>query len=157
MTEGPILPDIDDTARPIYLDDRAELFCVVDLEDYDFALQWRWKAVKSKGRKLKWYAFRTTRCTGGRHVAIWLHKQICLRAHGLPPSVDHIITDHQDGQSLNNRRLNLAWATRSQNRRNIGGVASQQLRLAVMTQDSTRVLTSRVRGGAEGATFLPAK
>jgi hypothetical protein len=126
---------------------RGGLFCVVDAEDYEFATQWKWKAIKSKGRKQKWYAFRTTRW-GDRHVAYFLHKEICLRAHGLPPTRDHIIGDHQDGQSLNNRRLNLAWATRSQNRLNRDGIAAQQLRMAVLTQDPARVLRGRRRAMA---------
>ena len=118
------------------------MYAVVDLIDFEFAMQWRWKAIKSKGRKVKWYAFRTTRLAG-RHVAYFLHKEICLRAHGLPPTKDHLIGDHLDGDSLNDRRLNLEWATHSGNRRNIGGVAAQQLRLAIGTRDMSRVQRGR--------------
>ncbi len=118
------------------------MYAVVDLIDYPFAMQWRWKAIRSKGRKEKWYAFRTSRILG-RHVAYFLHKEICLRAHGLPPSKDHLIGDHLDGDSLNCRRLNLAWATSSQNRRNLHGIAYQQLRLAIGTGDMSRVQRGR--------------
>jgi hypothetical protein len=118
------------------------LYAVVDLVDFEFAMQWRWKAIKSKGRKVKWYAFRTTRFAG-RHVAYFLHKEICLRAHGLPPTKAHLIGDHLDGDSLNDRRLNLAWATHSQNCINRGGVAYQQLRLAIGSGDMSRVQRGR--------------
>ena len=118
------------------------LFAVVDLIDFEFALQWKWKAIKSKGRRAKWYAFRTTRIAG-RHVAYFLHKEICLRAHGLPPSREHLIGDHLDGQSLNDRRANLRWATHSENRRNLGGMMAQQLRLSIATGDLSRLQRGR--------------
>lgn len=60
---------------------------------------------------------------GGRHIAFWLHREICLRANGLPPTKLHLIADHLDGESLNNRRSNFRWATRSQNNRNLNGIA----------------------------------
>lgn len=138
-----VLPIIDDSVRPIYLDRGCEIYCVVDLQDYEFAMQWKWKPIKSKGTKLKYYAFRTSRWEG-RHVAYFLHKLICFRANGLPPTRDHLIGDHQDGDSLNNRRINLNWATQSQNRLNREGIATQQLQMAVITNDTGRRL---VNGG----------
>ncbi len=83
------------------------------------------------GRRAPW---------GGRHVSIWLHREICLRAHGLPPSRHHLIADHLDGESLNDRRANLRWATLSTNNRNLNGLAYQRLRLAVLTGDAARVM-----------------
>jgi hypothetical protein len=154
-----LLPTIDDTVRPIYLDDSGELYCVVDLEDYAWATQWRWKAVRSKGAKVKWYAFRTTRTLQRRHVAIWLHKEICLRARGLPPTERHTIGDHLSGNSLDDRRENLRWATRSENRRNQHGIALLQLQLAVARQDASRLVSGVGRRKREirlkAARFVP--
>lgn len=142
--DGVVLPEITEAVRPIYLDKACELYCVVDKEDYDFLMQWKWKAIKSRGKKVKWYAYRTSRWRG-RHVAYFLHKIVCFRANGLPPSVDHIVADHQDGNSLMDTRINLQWATRSENAKNRHGVAWQQLQLAVSTQNPARVLTGEKR------------
>lgn len=140
-----VLPSLDAGVRAVPLQGAGGgLYAVVDLVDFEFAMQWRWKAIRSKGRKVKWYAFRTTRLAG-RHVAYFLHKEICLRAHGLPPTKDHLIGDHLDGDSLNCRRLNLQWATSSQNSSNRGGIAYQQLRLAIGTGDMSRVQRGRRR------------
>lgn len=116
--------------RPIFLDNAAELFCVVDAEDYVWAGQWRWSATPNS-TGLKFYATRSTRLEGrtGPQVRVYLHKEILLRAKGGPPHRRYVIGDHLNGQSLNNRRVNLRWATRSQNARNIHGVAARQFAL----------------------------
>jgi hypothetical protein len=154
-----LLPQVDDTVRPIYLDASGELFCVVDLEDYAWAMQWRWKAVRSRGAKVKWYAYRTTRTLQQRHVSIWLHKEICLRGNGLPPTERHTVGDHQNGNSLDNRRLNLKWATLSQNRQNRHGIALKQLQLAVARNDVGRLVSGVGRAKGEirlrAARFVP--
>ena len=139
-----ILPTIDASVRPIYLDNSGELFCVVDLHDWEWATQWKWKPIRSRGKAHKVYAFRTTKWRG-RNDGYWLHKEICLRANGLPPSPEHLIGDHQDGQSLNNRRSNLKWATRSENRLNRHGIFAQQARMALLTRDVGRMLSGRGR------------
>jgi hypothetical protein len=117
------------------------VFAVVDIDDYEWAMQWKWKAQKSQGTKVKWYLVRTTRLPGRRNVKYWLHKEICTRAHGLPPSPKEQIADHEDGESLNCRRTNLRWTDESGNRRNLHGVYAQQLRMAFKTGDMSRVIT----------------
>jgi hypothetical protein len=123
---------------PLYLTGKAaeaeELYIIVDEWHYQWFAQWRWQGITSKpgeGRKIKWYARRTIKLGGrtGRSMPIWLHKEICLRAHGLPPSAAHIVVDHINGNSLDCREDNLRWATPSENRRNYAGVFALQLRL----------------------------
>lgn len=110
------LSAIDPTApRRIYLDAACEIFALVSPEDYAWASQWRWKWTWDR-TKTKRYAIRCVR-RDGRHVTIYMHKEICERK-GPSPSEQHHIGDHQDGESLNNQRPNLEWATKSQNRRN---------------------------------------
>ena len=112
---------------PVYLDLQG-MFCVVDREDFTWATQWHWFA-KWDRHKRKAYAFRSV---GG--VSIFLHKEICLRANGPPPTPRHHVGDHKDGQSLNCRRQNMRWATLKENRANIDGAYARQMRLMLERQ-----------------------
>ncbi|WP_035670058.1 hypothetical protein [Bradyrhizobium liaoningense] len=97
----------------IWLDDTR--YCVVDEIDFAWAKQWRWHATpNSTGRKF--YATRMTRERGTRkQIKIFLHKEILKRSGKKARSVHHTIGDHDDGESLNNRRGNLFWATLKMN------------------------------------------
>lgn len=111
-----------------------DIAIIIDRKHYNWAIQWRWMGITSKtgiGRKIKWYGRRTIRLGSrtGRAMHLWLHKEICLRAHGMPPSPAHIIVDHLNGNSLDCREANLRWATPSENRRNYAGIFALQLRL----------------------------
>lgn len=99
----------------IWLDDTK--YAVVDPIDYEWSLQWKWQATaNSTGRKF--YATRMTSTTVGgvrKHRKVYLHKEILKRAGKRQRSVHHTIGDHEDGDSLNDRRNNLSWATIKQN------------------------------------------
>lgn len=104
------------SAYRIWLDDRGETFCLVSAEDHVWALQWKWTRRWNKRRKKK-YAVRHTRERGTRrNVTIFLHKEIVERHHGPAPTPAYTIGDHGDGDSLNNQRGNLSWATPKSNR-----------------------------------------
>lgn len=97
----------------IWLDDTK--FCVVDPIDFEWAKQWRWHAT-ANSTGLKFYATRMTRERGTRkNIKIYLHKEILKRSGKRRLSREHSIGDHDDGDSLNNRRDNLSWATCSMN------------------------------------------
>ena len=66
---------------------------------------------------------------GGKHALIWLHKEI-LRRVGPPPSPAHTVGDHMNGNSLDNRRSNLRWATVTENNRNKYGFIVKRWRPA---------------------------
>lgn len=118
--------------RRLYLGVKAEVFCLLDDEDHAWAQQWRWGITFDKTGK-KMYATRSTRLhgRGGPQTKIYLHKAVLERAGKKPPSKRHTIGDHQDGDSLNNARGNLEWATAQQNARNKFGYRARQRSLPV--------------------------
>lgn len=125
----------------VWLDPERNLYAVVDDIDYSFAVSWMWRPVGSKSgvrRVEKWYACRTFYVASGagrggegrgRTINVWLHKEILLRAVGPDKRRSATIGDHINGNSLDCRRSNLRWATSSENRRNLYGSASHQLKL----------------------------
>ena len=95
--------------------------CIVSPEDFEWARQWCW-GVTWNSTKKKAYATRMTRERGTRkQVKIYLHKEILVRSGKVRPGPTYRMGDHQDGESLNNRRGNLEWATPSINRQTAGG------------------------------------
>lgn len=105
--------------RRIYLaENDLDIFAIVDEEDYAWAQQWRWKYKQSK-RSTLLYAKRTTRSGGDRDsFDLYLHIEICKRAHGPAPTSMHAHVDHADRDSLNCRRGNVRWYTFAQNMAN---------------------------------------
>lgn len=138
----PYLPFYVDGYKPIILDE----------EDYLWARQWRWQWNPSKNKK-KLYVRRTATYQG-RYISVYMHKVICLRANGPPPSPCHIISDHMNGNELDCRRVNLRWATPSDNRQNYHGIYAQQVRMDYLTR-GTRLLRSHVFGGLRGTEWVP--
>lgn len=127
---------------PFYVDGERPI--VIDEEDFLWASQWRWGWNPSKNKK-KLYVRRTSTYQG-RYISIYLHKMICMRAWGPPPTPSHIIADHRNGNELDCRRVNLGWETPSGNRQNYNGIFAQQARMDWKTK-GTRLLRAHVFGG----------
>jgi hypothetical protein len=111
----------------------ADVECAVDEEDYLFFTRWMW-CVKVDKRDGKRYFRRAESTYDLMHkregsITIYLHIEICRRAYGEPPTKRHKIVDHWNGNSLDNRRGNLRWATNKQNNRNRFGSAFYQREL----------------------------
>lgn len=83
----------------------------VDDDDAPAVLSHKW-SVRQNRRGGKWYAYRLVRVDGRRRT-VYLHRVLT----GAGPGEE---VDHEDGDSLNNRRGNLRLCTRSQNASNRG-------------------------------------
>jgi hypothetical protein len=79
------------------------LVALVDDEDFDWLSQWKW-FLNTHG-----YAARKTSGAGGvRRRDIFMHREILCPHQGL-------LTDHKNGDRLDNRRANLRMCSRRQN------------------------------------------
>lgn len=85
----------------------ANIFAMVDDEDFDNLNQWKWSAEK---RKKTFYAIRGV-SANGKQSTIRMHRQIA------PASFDFEV-DHADGNGLNNQRGNLRPCSVAQNQQN---------------------------------------
>lgn len=92
----------------------------VEMQDYDFLMQWKWHARWSPLGKC-FYVSRSE-LIDGKHVTIQMHRVIMRAPKGL--DVDHKIP----GNTLDNRRSNLRIATRSQNCQNKRGLSKSSSR-----------------------------
>jgi len=123
-------------SRRIYLNKDCSIFCVVSAEDYEWAIKWRWSYTMDK-RKKKYYATQMTRNRAREQIKIYMHKAILIERMKVPqPSPKHVIGDHGDGESRNNTRGNLDWATRRQNNLTALTHPSRQAKTPVLTPEA---------------------
>src|SRR5215472_8744386 len=75
----------------IYGDDRAQVYAIVDEEDYHFLIRWLWSTKLSRGGR-KTYLFRSA-YNGGPNLrkSVFLHVVIMQRTGLTPPSTKHSI------------------------------------------------------------------
>ncbi|MDN7540243.1 hypothetical protein [Burkholderia cenocepacia] len=83
-------------------------YAIVDDDMVDYLSQWRWKAKPNGGRN-NVYAVRNA-MYAGKHVTIRMHRVVADLGFDDPREVDH-----DNHNSLDNRRVNLVPATRSEN------------------------------------------
>lgn len=79
---------------------------IVDVDDYEFLSQWKWK------RHKQGYACRTG-WANGKWTCILMHRLVNKTPDGLE-------TDHINGNKMDNRKANLRAVTHSINERNKG-------------------------------------
>lgn len=86
---------------------------MVDDEDFDLLSKYKWQAKKQCQSSVgKWYAVRTCRIVKKR-FEIKMHREILNTPHGL-------LTDHINGNGLDNRKENLRVCDTFENARNSG-------------------------------------
>ncbi len=81
-------------------------FALVDNEDYDWLMQWKWCAAKQPVGGF--YATRGVWGKDGVCKTIFMHREILNPPKGM-------WTDHANGNTLDNQRVNLRSCTASQN------------------------------------------
>lgn len=84
-------------------------FALVDDADYEWLSQWKWCAWKNQAGNF--YAIRNAPRTDGKRRTIRMHQVIM-------GTLGKVLTDHRDGEGLNNQRHNLRTCTPCQNVRN---------------------------------------
>jgi hypothetical protein len=113
----------------VYLDDRGDLYAIVDREDYEWAIKHRWCAKKELNGTF--YARRAVGENANgqrlRTFSLYLHIEIHKRTKKRRPTRFHVLVDHRNGRSLDCRRKNLRWVTPSMNQRNRWGHAPRDL------------------------------
>jgi hypothetical protein len=85
------------------------LCAMVDDEDYAELNAYKWCACKHANT---YYAVRYSSRKSGKRTKIYMHREIAKTPR-------EMLTDHKDGNGLNNCKTNLRIATQRQNRQNI--------------------------------------
>lgn len=120
------LPDLDGNLLQleshefrIYGDDNAQTWVVVDQEDYQWAIQWKWHFNKPHPNRngSKHYLVRSNGSGGRRRGKKFIfHLEIMKRKGVPPPDEEHTLVAHIDDDEYNCRRSNLEWTTPKKNR-----------------------------------------
>ena len=87
---------------------KSDKIALVDDEDFEWLSQWRWYNNKSHAFKVTWK---------NRKSEIEYMSRAILRYHGVVIPND-IVIDHINRNGLDNQKINLRFATRSQNQAN---------------------------------------
>jgi hypothetical protein len=99
--------------RRIMLSARENIWTLVDAEDYAWLSEHIWNV--SWGSRTPWQKY-AKRNVGPERATLRMHREIMICAE---PRPDDFIAvhpvDHDNGQTLDNRRANLAWVSKAAN------------------------------------------
>ena len=97
--------------RRIMLSARENIWTLVDAEDYAWLSEHIWNV--SWGSRTPWQKY-AKRNVGPERATLRMHREIMMRAE---PRPDDFIAvhpvDHDNGQTLDNRRANLGWVSKA--------------------------------------------
>lgn len=99
--------------RRITLSARDNVWCLVDAIDFSWLSERTWNV--SWGGRTPWQLY-AKRNVGRDRATLRMHREIMIAAD--PRAEDFMVThpvDHNNGQTLDNRRANLAWVSKAQN------------------------------------------
>lgn len=100
----------------IVLRERDETWTLIEADDFAWCSAWRWNVGWHAATPWKWYAKRNV---GAARSTVYLAREIMQRAEPRDEIFLSLhVADHINGNSLDNRRTNLRWATLSENRNN---------------------------------------
>ncbi|MCW2086703.1 UNVERIFIED_ORG: hypothetical protein M2193_008878 [Bradyrhizobium japonicum] len=109
------LPDLTLTPwRRVWLSSRELVWTLVDAEDFDWLMQWRWNVWHGgRGKECFLYAKRNT---GPRRDTVRMHRELQIRSDPRDDAFlgQHVV-DHINGQTLDNRKANRRWSTQRDN------------------------------------------
>lgn len=88
---------------------------LVDAEDFDLLMSFKWHATFGS-RETKWYARRALRFE--EQVDFGVRQNISMHRFIMRPP-EHLVVDHLNGDSLDNRRSNLEIITQQENMRRV--------------------------------------
>lgn len=99
--------------RRITLSARDNIWTLVDAVDFDWLSRHTWNV--SWGSRTPWQLY-GKRNVGPDRATLRIHREIMIHADPRPEDfmAAHPV-DHDNGQTLDNRRVNLAWVSRAQN------------------------------------------
>jgi hypothetical protein len=113
------LEQVDLSATPwrlIRLSEREGIYCLVDADDYGWLTENTWNV--SWGSRTRWQLY-AKRNVGADRATVRMHREILIRHD---PRSDRFMAnrhgDHVNGQTLDNRRVNLRWLTPAENSAN---------------------------------------
>ena len=99
--------------RRIWLSERDNIWCLVDAEDYAWLSEHKWNV--SWGSRTPWQKY-AKRNVGPDRATLRQHREIMIKADPKPYDFVRVNpVDHNNGQTLDNRRTNLAWVTKAEN------------------------------------------
>ncbi len=135
------LRSVDLPCRILTLSERHDIWCIVDTDDWPWIVECRWNYGWHAKTRWKFYAKRNI---GVARSTVYLHREIMIRhdPRTLGWQLTHHV-DHVNGQSLDNRKVNLRWLTPGENRAH---------RIARASVPSLKSILESLRpgGGAEG-------